>query len=363
LADDEEPQRVIPVAALPSPETVPAPVANERPSAMTGAPEPRWRIVDAVVDNDLDQQPAGVVAQPVSNTVTIAETPVRTAAATKPVSASATAAPKWEVLGQSAGNRPIHVRRAGVGQEITLIVAGLDGEDRIAVKWIDQLSQRIDEAPELVAHRQIVLLRAVNPDGLTLRRSANDRGVLINRNFPTAAYRAGGQPSSGTGPASESETRAVLQLLAELRPQRIIHVQSAHRTAALSNAQSPAALDSLKQALQAAPQAFEPRNVPGSLEDYAATVLGLEVVSLQLPTGDDWRSAGLSHVPTLLALSEPASARVVRENAEVAQKDPAADDSFTTSVFREVDEAEEAPTEPPRRGYEELPPPPFKPNW
>ncbi|MDZ4688343.1 MAG: M14 family zinc carboxypeptidase [Planctomycetaceae bacterium] len=348
-----EPIKVVPVALPTAAVEIAPPVAN----TVAAAPEPRWHIVDAGL-NDADR--TAIAVRTVSDTTA----PVTTIAVTKTKTASTAAAAtksKWEVIGQSANNLPIHVRKTGAGSDITLIVAGLDGEDRIAVKWVDQLSQRIDEAPELVADRQLILLRAVNPDGLTVKQPGNGHSVTINRNFPTAAYRAGGLPSAGSGPASEPETRAVLQLLSELRPQRIIHVQSANKTAAISNTKSAAVAQSWQQALHTAPQPFDPEHQPGSLEDYAATVLGMEVVSLQLPTGDDWRSAGLTHVPTLLAMSAPISAADIA-SANLALKDPATDRSLMNDTIRD-DGAPSADPRPQRKGYEELPPPPFKPNW
>lgn len=349
--DEPLPIKVEPVKVTDAQPAIPA----ERVIVETlGAPKaPVWHIVDAAAEESAHK---ALPVRTVSDSSAIQATPVGAVSA-KPISAG----PKWEIIGQSAGNRPIHVRKCGVGSDITLIVAGLDGEDRIAVKWIDQLSQRIDEAPELVADRQLILLRAVNPDGLTIRQSTNSQGVLLNRNFPTAAYRA--QKQAGHGPASEPETRAVLKLLAEIRPQRIIHVQSANKAAALSNSKSTAALQSWQQALSARPQTFDPQHQPGSLEDYAATVMGLEVVSLQLPTGDDWRSAGLTHVPTLLAMSAPISA-IDTPTATIALKDPATDHSLSASPFAPIDD-EPTPeaARPQRKGYEELPPPPFKPNW
>ncbi|HUQ71732.1 MAG TPA: M14 family zinc carboxypeptidase [Planctomycetaceae bacterium] len=351
-----EPIKVVPIA-LPTAAMETAPSVAE---TVTPAPEPRWHIVDAGL-NDADLK--SIPVRTVSDTATA---PVTTVAVTKAKAASSATATKskWEIIGQSANNMPIHIRKTGAGSDITLIVAGLDGEDRIAVKWVDQLSQRIDEAPELVADRQLILLRAVNPDGLTVKQPGNGHGVTINRNFPTAAYRAGGLPSAGSGPASEPETRAVLQLLSELRPQRIIHVQSANKTTAISNTKSAAVAMSWQQALHTAPQPFNPEHQPGSLEDYTATVLGLEVVSLQLPTGDDWRSAGLTHVPTLLAMSAPISAADIAA-ATLALKDPATDRSLEGSAFRDdgAPVSSAADPRPQRKGYEELPPPPFKPNW
>lgn len=79
-----------------------------------------------------------------------------------------------------------------------------------------------------------------NPDGMLRGTRGNGRGVDLNRNFPTSNWspeevhyktRANDARdialSTGTGPASEPETRALLSLLAELKPRAIVSIHAA----------------------------------------------------------------------------------------------------------------------------------------
>lgn len=212
----------------------------------------------------------------------------------------------WTVIGQSAQGQAMHVRRIGVGEKCTLIVAGMDGEDRIAVNWIDSLAKRLDEEPDSFRDHQLILLRAVNPDGLIAKRPENARGVAINRNFPTGNYRPGGNPSAGKGPASEPETRAVMQLLYDLRPQRVVHVVSTpRRSIAECNGVATEANASLSTIRSLTVADFDAKDHPGSLEDFVTSVLGSEMVTLRLAINDDWRAAAVAHFPTLVAASVP----------------------------------------------------------
>ena len=87
--------------------------------------------------------------------------------------------------------------------------------------------RRLGERPDLLKQQQFVLIRAANPDGLAAKIRENSRGVVLNRNFPTRRLSQGIlRRATGNGPASEPETRALLQILYEFRPQRVVHLFS-----------------------------------------------------------------------------------------------------------------------------------------
>ncbi|GIX04140.1 MAG: hypothetical protein KatS3mg114_0009 [Planctomycetaceae bacterium] len=214
----------------------------------------------------------------------------------------------------------------------SLIVAGLDGEDRIAVHWLDHFVRELQAQPEQYPDERLLILRAANPDGLTARHLENAHGVALNRNFPTAHYKPAGKPRAGDGPASEPETRCLLHVLFQYRPQRLIHVRSATDSVVGYNGVAALKAQALAEATQLPLEAFNPETEPGSLEDFATSVLGIEVLSLQLRSGDDWRAAGVApsaHDPAgsptigtdpscgtrLRTLSTPGSSRAVYHHA------------------------------------------------
>lgn len=284
--------------------------------------------------------------------------------------ATASSNSRWTQIGQSAQGQSLHIRRIGAGEKCTLIVAGIDGEDRIAVNWVDSFAQRLDEEPDTFRDHQLVLLRAVNPDGLIKKIVENSRGVAINRNFPTGNYQSGGSPSAGKGPASEPETRAVMQLLFELRPQRVVHLVSTPRqSSAECNGVATEAASSLSTIRRLHVADFDVKEQPGSLEDFVTSVLGAEMVTLRLAINDDWRSAAITHFPTFMAASVPQVHRggLTATTEESAPTDPTPFRVEPEDGPRLEFDADSASADasrvgkilkrPKRTGFEELPPP------
>ncbi len=272
----------------------------------------------------------------------------------------------WVVVGHSAKGQALHTRTLGNGSKTTLIVAGLDGEDIIAVNWVDRFVRQLQETPDVVRDHTLVFLRAVNPDGLMSRQFENANGVALTRNFPTAGYRPGGRPSAGKGPASEPETRVLLQVLYNLQPQRVVHVMSSPRkSSAECNGVASEATVSLSAIRGMSVRTLDTKAHPGALEDFVTTVLGAEMVSLQLAIGDDWQSAAIGHFSTMIAASVP----------QLHRANLAPDDEAETPSPFQIDRIEEEPgslpsiptpptstdrsllQRPHRSGFQELPPP------
>jgi protein MpaA len=124
---------------------------------------------------------------------------------------------------------PLEVWRPS-GRCTLLVHAGIHGEEPETTWALSRALRQLVDRPTDAA---VVL--AANPDGLVRGTRANANGVDLNRNFPTATWRAGPVTSRSTladpsdvvlspGPhgGSEPETQALIALIDELRPDAVI---------------------------------------------------------------------------------------------------------------------------------------------
>ena len=277
----------------------------------------------------------------------------------KPQPAETKASPgsEWKVIGKTTEGRPLHTRRFGDNGPRTLIVAGLNGEDRIAVRWIDLLADEMARRPELFQSNEVLVFRAGNPDGLMKKASENARGVLINRNFPSRRYRPLPDMSSGAGPATEAETRALLDNLYTFHPRRVIHLTATTaRTKAYYNRSAREIAGELQRAYSLDILPLDIEQYPGSLEDFADGTLEAGVLSIQLNVGNDWQQIWARHQPAILT----AVTGKVLDKQDTKQLPR---DELTRSAPEAVRSSIPVSSSEPlrkkaRRGYEELPAPP-----
>jgi protein MpaA len=120
-------------------------------------------------------------------------------------------------LGRSAGGRPIVAERYGEpGGRRMLVIGVIHGDEDDGIAIIDELRRR--DVPGGV---ELWLVESMNPDGREAQDRHNGNEVDLNRNFP---YKWGpigipGDPQyAGTGPASEPETRAMVNFIGQLQP-------------------------------------------------------------------------------------------------------------------------------------------------
>lgn len=144
--------------------------------------------------------------------------------------------PEWGTIpvaptpyGHSVLGLPLEVWRP-TGACHVMVFAGIHGEEPETTYALSRALRQFVSPPPNAA---IVL--AANPDGLIRGTRGNANGVDLNRNFPSRDWRAGTVThrstlpdpsdvllSTGSHPASEPEVRALLDLIAELRPRAVV---------------------------------------------------------------------------------------------------------------------------------------------
>lgn len=120
------------------------------------------------------------------------------------------------VIGHSAEGREIRATRVGDEQAPVkvLVVGDVHGDEPAGEAIVRALrAKRVDGV-------QFWLVRTANPDGRAARTRQNARGVDLNRNFPYRwATGAKGTYYPGPKAGSEPETKALMKLVRQVRPQ------------------------------------------------------------------------------------------------------------------------------------------------
>jgi protein MpaA len=188
-----------------------------------------------------------------------------------------------EELARSTLGRPIWGATFGAGTAPLLVIGGVHGDEPSSVEACVALAHRLASGAPAAS---LVLVPALNPDGLARGAKNAARDVDLNRNFPAQNWRAAHAPGyfPGAAPLSEPETRLVAALVARHAVRGVVAV---HAPFACVNYDGPAA--AWAEAV-AAVCGWPARGdlgypTPGSLGSWLGVDRGLPVLTLELPPG------------------------------------------------------------------------------
>ncbi|WP_157606173.1 M14 family zinc carboxypeptidase [Schlesneria paludicola] len=359
--NEVKPQDDESTAKLPSKQpTQPAPANREPDSRITQEPQidpsptsPAVTVTPS--DRPADVEKATAVEKPIAEVSRLIAQTNAPQASVKPMAKRETRplVAEWKVTGKTTEGRPMHSIHLGQQGTRTLVIAGLNGDDRTAVHWVERLADDLKKRPELFDNNEIVLFRAGNPDGLVKNLRNNARGVPLNRNFPSRRYRPVNDIPKFAVPASEVETRVILETFYSFRPRRVIHLTSTTGDSlVLHNRLAKNVAEELERSSKLKIQMLDAEQFPGSVEDFLDGTLEAAVVSMRLGIGSDWQNSWSAVRPQILAA---VVGRSIEPN-KGAVADATADPDRTPIPATPVEPVSRRPR---RGGYEELPAPPF----
>ncbi len=170
-----------------------------------------------------------------------------------------------------------------------LLLGGIHGDEYASVSVVFKWLAKLDRNHSGLFHWRIIPL--LNPDGLLREKSqrTNARGVDLNRNFPSMNWqdetqdywirRTGKNPRRYPGPAplSEPESRWFHEEIGRFRPSVIVSVHAPSHVVDYDGPREP-------------PEKLGPLYLnlmgtyPGSLGRFAGVLMGLPVVTIELPS-------------------------------------------------------------------------------
>jgi len=129
---------------------------------------------------------------------------------------------KKYTAGKSVEKRPIEYLVFGEGNDVVFILATIHGDEYVGTPLVHRLAEYLDEHPDLLNGRKVVLLPNANPDGMAHFDHFNVNGVDLNRNFDSSNRRNGGR--AGRRALSEPEARVIYKIIEKYSPDRIVSI-------------------------------------------------------------------------------------------------------------------------------------------
>ncbi len=208
--------------------------------------------------------------------------------------ASRTTCYSTSTIGYSVKGRPITAYWFGNGSSTVLFTGAIHGNEQSSSLILKDLVGYLEaNAQKLPANRQVVIVPTLSPDGLASRTRNNAHNVNLNRNFPTADWKADINDTNGpviggggSAPLSEPEAKAIATLSQQLRPR---FVMSFHAVGSMAIANE--AGDSPTQAARYASllgyrngtgQTNFDYDLSGNYDDWLATKQGIPSIVVEL---------------------------------------------------------------------------------
>ncbi len=194
----------------------------------------------------------------------------------------------WEMAGKSVQGRDIYLKTFGEGDNTIMIIGGFHGDEIRSVELALRFAEYLHEQHLQEDDVRVVIIPVLSPDGLVMQQRPNANGVDLNRNFPTDNWIAestrGARYNPGPSPASEPETRLMMALVDQYKPDRIISI---HAPLEVVNYDGPAKELAEKMAAHTGYPVSGDIGypTPGSFGNYAGVERQIPTITHELPAG------------------------------------------------------------------------------
>lgn len=141
----------------------------------------------------------------------------------------------------------------------------------------------IDEYLKIHPKSQLLFIPCLNPDGMAVKTRTNSNSVDLNRNFPTKNWELSetNEFFGGTEPASEIETRFLIGVIEEYKPELILTL---HAPFMVVNYDGPAKeiAEKISEIICYPVEASIGYPTPGSFGTYSGVERNIPTITLEL---------------------------------------------------------------------------------
>ena len=180
--------------------------------------------------------------------------------------------------GMSAEKRPLECVVLGQGSDVCFILATIHGDEPSGTPLVNHLIDYLQDNPDLLTGRKVVIMPVANPDGMYHNSRRNVHDVDLNRNF--AAANRFNKKAYGYTACSQPEARVVAELISRYQPDRIVSI---HQPLNCIDYDGPGRELAYRMADYCNIPVRKLGARPGSLGSYAGEGLGIPIITLELP--------------------------------------------------------------------------------
>jgi murein peptide amidase A len=162
-----------------------------------------------------------------------------------------------------------------------LLFGAIHGDEAVTQLMLERLADELIERPP---GRDTWIVPCLNVDGVLAGTRNNANDVDLNRNFAAASWGTARRPGyhPGTAPEDQPETRALVELIDRVAPERVVALHSTFRMVNWDGRGAQLATEmSVRCGYPVAPDMGYP--TPGSFGAKYGIERNLEVVTLEVP--------------------------------------------------------------------------------
>lgn len=202
-------------------------------------------------------------------------------------------------IGTSVKGRGIIAYQFGSGVNPVVYMGAMHGSEANSKTLMNEWFAELNANPARLGGRSLVIIPAVNPDGVAAGSRLNARGVDLNRNFPANDWKSmvtspespQATAAGGAYPLSEPESSAVASYIQRVRPRvvfsfhsaaAVVEANEAGDSVSIANAYASAARYRAVPKSQSTP--IFHYDTTGAMEDWMRDKLGSPAIVVELLT-------------------------------------------------------------------------------